>query len=290
VRAGETIREVRDSIPNLVGEGKSFLDTCESVEGAIREKGCEPAFPCNIGVNEVAAHYTASPEDKNVIPSNCVVKLDLGAHFKGYIADSAITVILNAEYEPMLIAAREALDRALRIISPGTKIKDVSRIAERTIESYGYKPISNLCGHRIMPYVIHASPSIPNVISPFVFGKFDSDNIYAIEPFVTTKDAAGIVVNGPSGNIYRLARTKHPKDKASKMLFNQIYHTHRTLPFTLRWLLKGTSAEWFSKRFKILLRERRLESYPVLYEQSGRPVVQAEHSILLTEKETIILT
>lgn len=290
VKAGNVIRQVRNSITNLVDEGKTFLEICENIELAIRKKGCEPAFPCNIGVNEVAAHYTASPDDKNVIPANSVVKLDLGAHLKGNIADTAMTVILNPEYEPMLMAAREAVDRAIKIITPGVKIKDVSRIIQRTIESYGYKPIANLCGHRIMPYIIHASPGIPNVASPFVFGKFESDNVYAIEPFVTTKDAAGIVVDGPCGNIYHLTKLKQPKDKMSRKLYDQIYSTYKTLPFTMRWLLEATNPEEVRKRFEILFRERRLGAYPILHEQTGKPVVQTEHTILLNEKETITLT
>ena len=290
LKAGHVIRQVRNSITNLVYEGKTFLEICESVEEAIRKKGCEPAFPCNICVNEVAAHYTASPDDKNVIPANSVVKLDLGAHLEGNIADTATTVILNPEHEPMLMAAREAVDRAIKTITPGTKIKDASRIIQRTIESYGYRPIANLTGHRILPYIIHTSPSIPNVASPFVFGKFESDNVYAIEPFVTTRDAAGIVTEGPCGNIYHLARLKRPKNKMSRKFFDQIYNTYKTLPFTMRWLFRGANPEEVRRRFEILFRERRLRAYPILYEKTGKPVVQAEHSILLTENETLILT
>jgi len=290
VQAGNVIKHVRDSITNLVDEGKSFLEICETIEEATRKKGCEPAFPCNIGVNEVAAHYTASANDKSVIPANSVVKLDLGAHLQGNIADTAMTVILNPEFEPMLIAAEEALDKAIKLISPGTKIKDVSRSIQRTIESYGYKPIANLCGHRTTPYVIHAGPSIPNIVSPFISGKFESNNVYVIEPFATTRDAAGTVVDGPSGNIYHISRLKRPRDKMPEKLFDQIYATYKTLPFTIRWLLKGTSSEKIMKTFETLLRERYIEAYPIFYEKTGKPVVQAEHSILLTEKETIILT
>ncbi len=35
----------------------------------IRSKGGKPAFPCNVSINEVAAHYTAPPGDKSVIPA-----------------------------------------------------------------------------------------------------------------------------------------------------------------------------------------------------------------------------
>jgi methionyl aminopeptidase len=290
VKAGSAIRQIRNLVTNLVYEGKTFLEICESIEAAIRKKGCEPAFPCNIGVNEVTAHYTASADDRNVIPAGSVVKLDFGAHIEGNLVDAAATVILNPEYEPMLVAATEAVDKAVRIIAPGTKIKDVSRIIQRTIESYGYRPIVNLTGHRIMPYIVHTNPSIPNVASQFTLGKFDSDNVYAIEPFVTTKDAAGITVDGSGGNIYHLTRLKRPKDQMCRKLFDHIYETYKTLPFTLRWLLKETSLGEVRRKFEFLIREGCVKDYPVLYEQTGRPVVQMEHSILLTDKETITLT
>ncbi len=289
VKAGRTVKEIRSRIVNLVREGESFLDICVDIEETTRKKGCEPAFPCNIGVNEVAAHYTASIDDQNVIPADSVVKLDLGAHVDGYVADSAVTVILNPEYEPMLIAAEEALDRALKIISPGTKIRDVSMTIQRTIVAYGYQPISNLCGHGIKPYIVHASPSIPNVASPFLYGKLESDNVYAIEPFVTTKDAAAVVVDGPCGNIYHLTKLKRPKDENCEKLFDRIYAAYRTLPFTTRWILKETSNE-ASRSLERLLETRHVEAYSVFYERTGKPVVQAEHSILLTEKDVILLT
>jgi methionyl aminopeptidase len=290
VKAGSVIRQIRNSMTYLVDEGKTFLEICESIEGAIREKGCEPAFPCNIGVNEVAAHYTASPDDKNVIPAGSVVKLDFGARIEGNLVDAATTIILDPEYEPMFIAAREAVDRAVKVIVPGTKIKDVSRIIQRTIESYGYKPVANLTGHRIMPYIVHASPSIPNVASEFAFGKFDSGNVYAIEPFITTVDAAGVVVAGSCGNIYHIAKMKRLKDKESRDLLRSVYDNYKTLPFTLRWLLKETSPEEMRRGFNFLLIEGYVKDYPIFYEQTGRPVVQMEHSILLTDKETITLT
>lgn len=289
VKAGRTVREIRSRIVDLVYEGKSFLEICEDVEETTREKGCEPAFPCNIGVNEVAAHYTACPDDQNTIPADSAVKLDLGAHVDGYIADTATTVILNPEHEPMLMAAQEALDRALKIVSPGIKIRYVSTIIQRTIEAYGYRPITNLCGHGIKPYIVHASPSIPNVASPFLSGKLEAENVYAIEPFVTTKDGAATVVEGPCGNIYHLTKLKRPKDNKSKGLFDRIYAAYRTLPFTTRWISKENADE-ASGSFERLLEEKCVEAYPVYYERTGKPVVQAEHSILLAEKDIILLT
>jgi methionyl aminopeptidase len=290
VKAGKIIKGIRKSIANFVYEGKSFLEICEFIEESSRRERCQPAFPCNIGVNEVAAHYTASPNDKKVVTADSVVKLDFGVHINGHIADTAMTVILNQEYEPMLLAAEEAIDRVSKILSHGTNIKDVSMIIQKTIESYGYKSITNLCGHRVLPYVVHASPSIPNVYSPSISGKLEAGNVYAIEPFVTVKNAAGLVVEGEGGNIYHITKLKRPKDKMSRNFFEKIYRTYKTLPFTTRWFLKGADVETVKRNLGTLLTEKRIEAYPVFFERTRKPVVQAEHSFLITDKETIFLT
>ena len=53
------------------------IDVCEKTEGLIRAKGGKPAFPCNVSINEVAAHYTSPPGDTLRIPEGSTVKVDL---------------------------------------------------------------------------------------------------------------------------------------------------------------------------------------------------------------------
>jgi methionyl aminopeptidase len=290
IKAGKIIRSVRESIPSFVKEGTSFSTICEHVEGAIRRKGGEPAFPCNIGVNDVAAHYTASPNDAHAIPAYSVVKVDLGAHINGHIADTAITVTLNPEDDPLRIAATEAVDQAIKHIAPGIQIQEISRIIQRTIESHGYQPIRNLTGHGLKPYLVHTPPSIPNVTSPRVMGRFKANHVYAIEPFVTSPDADGQVINGPPGNIYHITTLKHPKNKRSRKLLREIYATYRTLPFTTRWVSPQDVSSQIHPDFTALIREKRVKAYPVLCEKTGQSIAQTEHSVLLTEHETILLT
>ena len=78
-----------------VREGMRILDVCEKAETLIHKRGGTPAFPCNVSVNEVAAHYTSPPQDTQRIPENSLVKIDLGVHVDGYIADTATTICLT---------------------------------------------------------------------------------------------------------------------------------------------------------------------------------------------------
>ena len=77
IKAGQAIADVRERVKGIVEEGMPLLSLCEKVETLINKRSCKPAFPCNVDINEVAAHYTSPQGDLNVIPSGAVVKVDL---------------------------------------------------------------------------------------------------------------------------------------------------------------------------------------------------------------------
>jgi methionyl aminopeptidase len=59
-----------EEIKNFVREDMPIIEVCEKAERLIRKKGGKPAFPCNVSINEIAAHYTSPPNDKSKIPKN----------------------------------------------------------------------------------------------------------------------------------------------------------------------------------------------------------------------------
>ncbi|UCC32833.1 MAG: M24 family metallopeptidase, partial [Candidatus Bathyarchaeota archaeon] len=91
-QAGKIASEVREEMRRRIRVGMPIIDVCERTESLIRVKGGKPAFPCNVSVNEIAAHYTSPPKDKRMIPGDSLVKLDIGVHVDGYIADTATTI------------------------------------------------------------------------------------------------------------------------------------------------------------------------------------------------------
>jgi len=291
IKAGRAIREAKRRVQSFVKEGMRILDICELVEKLLEEQRCRPAFPCGVCINVVAAHYTAGIDDQKVIPPESLVKVDMGAHVEGCIADSAITISINSEHVDMITAAEEALEKAVEVIEPGMKIYEVSSVIEKTIKSYGFKPISNLTGHKLEPYTVHAGVTIPNVASlESRMARFEPGGVYAIEPFVTTREGAGEVINGAGGNILRVARVKAPKDPKLREFFNDVRTTFKTLPFTARWLVDKWGKEFTKAAVEELLRGRLLYEYPVLIERLKKPVAQAEHTVLVLEKEVIVIT
>ena len=62
--------------------GKTVYEICEEVENEIKKRGAKCAFPVNASINEIAAHYTAEPNDPIIIKDTDLVKIDLGAQIK----------------------------------------------------------------------------------------------------------------------------------------------------------------------------------------------------------------
>jgi methionyl aminopeptidase len=287
--AGKIAREVRLEIRRTVREGMPIIDICEKVEGLTREKGGKPAFPCNVSVNEIAAHYTSPPNDKETIPEKAIVKVDIGVHVDGYIADTATTVCLNPEYEDMVNTAEEALEKAVELLQPGLSITRFGSEIQKTIKTRGYKPISNLTGHLIKRYIIHAGKSLPNVFN-LSTSRIKEGEVYGVEPFVTVTDANGRVDNLKEEYIFRYQKNKSLKSPYAKQMLSYIKKNFLTLPFTERWLNKFATSSNYKSAFSELLSSKAVIGYPVFVEASRKPVAQAEYTILIEKDGCTILT
>jgi len=288
-RAGKIAKEVREEVEKTVREGMPIIDLCEKTESLIRGKGGKPAFPCNVSVNEIAAHYTSPPQDERTIPENSLVKIDIGVHVDGYIADTAVTVCFNPEYEGLVRTAEEALKRAVEILRPGLPMSRFGSTIQKVIKTRGFKPISNLTGHLIGRYVIHAGKSLPNVFH-ISASKVNAGEIYGVEPFVTVAEAAGRVESGKEAHIFRFSKPKSLRDPYAKQLLNYIKENFKTLPFTERWLQGRVPSNRYKAAFSELLSSKALMAYPVFIEASRKPVAQAEHTVLLVKDRCIVLT
>ncbi len=282
-QSGRILRETREEMRSQVKENMLIIDVCEQVEGLIRAKGGKPAFPCNVSINEVAAHYTAPPGDTSRIPEGSTVKVDLGVQLDGYVTDTAFTVAFNPEGRAMANTAEQALKVAVENIHGEMSLNKIGSLIESTIRNRGYKPISNLCGHSVGRYLIHAGLSIPNVAETMSLSKVKTGEVYAIEPFVTLPDAVGRVDDSPQSTIYRLLKAKSVKTESAKKMLKHIEANFRTLPFAERWLIGVVPKEQHAAAFKELLSSKAIMSYPVFVEVSGKPVAQAEHTLLMTQ-------
>ena len=107
VRAGEIAREAVAYARTIAKKGSSLRELAEQIEGKIRELGGKPAFPVNLSINEIAAHATPAHDSDD--KAHGLLKVDIGVHLDGFIADTAFSVDLeNSEENKKLIEAAEA--------------------------------------------------------------------------------------------------------------------------------------------------------------------------------------
>ncbi len=289
IKAGKIVAEVRENVRKKNGVGVTLEKRWEEVEGEILKRGAKRAFPVNTSVNEVAAHYTAEPNDEKVVGDTDLIKIDLGAQVNGYIADTAVTVCYDPQYDSLVQAAEDALKNAVSMIKIGVKSSDVGRTIEKTVKQLGFKPIMNLSGHSLAQYTIHAGKSIPNIWSIGSFS-FKGDEAYACEPFVTTDEGSGIVQEGKIKNIFALGSRKRTKNEEADRLQEYIWANFNMLPFALRWLLKDWEEKKARELLEILIKKKVVHSYPILIERNGQRVSQAEHTFIPTENGATITT
>ncbi|MDP6858069.1 MAG: type II methionyl aminopeptidase, partial [Candidatus Nitrosopelagicus sp.] len=286
---GKIAGEIRENVRKTDWVGKTVFEICEHVENEIRKRGAKCAFPVNTSINEVAAHYTAEPNDPLTIKDDDLVKIDLGAQINGYIADTAVTVCYNAEFDNLVQAAELSLSNAMAMMKVGVKSSDVGRTIEKTIKQMGFLPIANLSGHSLDQYTIHAGKSVPNIWSIGSF-TFNENQAFACEPFVTTGEGLGFVHEGKIKNIFALSSRKKTKDKDADKMLDYIWQNFNLLPFALRWLTNEWGEKESRRLLEILVKKKAVHAYPVLVEGNGQRVTQAEHTFIPNETGVTITT
>lgn len=290
LEAGKIASRIRERVRKVDFSGKSLYDICENIEKDIRSNAGIPAFPVNVSLNEIAAHYTAEPGDPTIVNHDDVLKVDIGVQVNGFIADTAVTVSSNVKYQALVASAESALDEAIKMAKLNVSSSAIGEVIERTISRSGFKPIQNLSGHSIEQYTIHAGKSIPNIRTFGSSFQLTANQAYAIEPFVTTKDAQGVVYEGKIRNIFGVVSRKPTKDKNCDDFLQNIWDRFKTLPFTTRWLLSDYEERDARKMLEVLLKRKNIHAYPILVEGNYKVVAQAEHTIILKNNNTEIIT
>ena len=289
INAGKIASEVRENARKKNHVGSTLEEICNSIEREIEKKGGRCAFPVNVSLNEIAAHYTAEPNDKTMVKDTDLLKIDLGVQINGHIADTAVTVCYEPKYDFLVQAAESALKEAMSIIRVGTKSSDVGKTIENTVKQMGGIPIANLSGHSLEQYTIHAGKSVPNIWSVGSF-LFQSTEAYACEPFVTTPEGSGFVREGKIRNIFSLVTRKRTKDEDANKMIDFIWQKFNMLPFALRWFIPEYNEKTARELLEKLIKNKIVRSYPILVEANEQRVAQAEHTFIPQENGVIVTT
>lgn len=285
IRAGKIAAEVRDYGSSLIKKKSSYLEVTQKVEKKIQDLGALPAFPPQMALNEVAAHFTVDPEE-DIVLENQLVSLDVGVMIEGAIGDTAVTVDLSGKYAELIKAAEAALRDATKVMDSGVfSLGKIGRMIEETIVSYGYKPIRNLSGHGLARFEIHKAPTIPN----FDTGdktEIQENSFFAIEPFAST--GAGLIYETDRANIYSVVAKKPIRSIITREVFKEI-EKYKGTPFTTRWLAAKFPLFKVNFALKELLQSKCIHAHPPLIDKDKGMVAQAEHTFYRNQEGKIIV-
>lgn len=281
-QAGRIAREALEHGKKLIKPGEKLLTVCDSVDEFILSKGGLIAFPSQISVNNIAAHYCPDQDDPTIFKEGDLAKIDVGVHINGYVGDNACTIDLG-DHKELVKASQEALISALRLAKPGITLSELGSAIQQAIQKYGLSPIKNLSGHGLGRFEIHTSPSIPN----FDTGdqtELEEGMAIAIEPFAT--NGKGSIYESSNATIFSQHLSKPVRSPFAREILRHI-EQYNNLPFAKRWLTRKFGIGKTSFGLKELIKLDIVKEHPPLPEKGKGLVSQAEHTVIIREKPII---
>lgn len=298
LKAGKIVSDIRSEASKMITDGALVIDLVNYVESEILKTGAEIAFPCNVSINEIAAHYTSPAEDKTQFKAGDMVKLDLGAMVDGYIADSAVTIIASGNidenytqdeinlHEEIIEASAAGLEAAIATARAGVEVSKIGAAVHEAIAEYNLNPIFNLTGHSLEQNNLHAGISIPNYDNHDNY-ILEEGQAVAIEPFATNGE--GIVNDAPGHYIFSYMANKPFRMKTTQKVLKYIQHNHAYVPFSGRWITDEFGNRKGSIALKQLSEAMAIYPYAPLREKKNCFVSQKEHTLII-EKEGCTVT
>ncbi|KAI9505825.1 peptidase M24, structural domain-containing protein [Coemansia spiralis] len=300
-RAAEVHREVRQNVRQRIMPGMDLTTVAEMIENGTRALveangfASGIGFPTGLSLNNCAAHFTPNAGDHIVIQKDDVLKVDFGVHVNGHIIDSAFTMTWNDRYKPLLDAVRDATNTGIRTAGIDVRLGDVGAAIQEVMESYEIeldgkttqiKPIRNLCGHNIGPYLIHSGKSVP-IVANHDQTRMEEGELFAIETFGST--GKGLVDEEGVCSHYSKVEGHHtPRIASAKKLLATISKNFGTLPFCRRYLDRLGESHYYLG-LKSLVDSGAVTAYPPLLDVPGSYTAQFEHTFILrpTVKEVL---
>jgi methionyl aminopeptidase len=192
-RAGKVVRQVLDTVRDLVKPGATTLDLENAAEAKLKELGAKAAFkgyhgyPCVLctSVNSEVVH--GIPSKTRVLKEGDIVSIDCGAIVDGFYGDSAITVPVGSKIDSktqrLLDATQASLRAAIETVKPGATLGDIGAAVQELVEAEGFSVVRDFVGHGIGTRM-HEEPQVPNYGERGRGMKLREGMVIAIEPMV----------------------------------------------------------------------------------------------------------
>ncbi|MBS3123707.1 type II methionyl aminopeptidase [Candidatus Woesearchaeota archaeon] len=292
LKAGKVAAQVREEgLKKLSLPGTSYLEVMDYCEKRVLQLGAELAW-AQFATNDVAAHDCCAEDDRRITKEGDLIKVDIGTHLDGYIADNARTIICSSnssnstaysQEKDLIKAAENALKAAIKLVKPGTQLWQLGEAQYSEAEAMGFTTVTNLCGHTLNRYVVHGGVSIPTFNNKDK-RELQEDWQIAIEPFITA--GHGLVKEKGQSTVFMVGKEQGVRSPYARKILDQV-KLRKGLPFTHRDLTRNLGKGAAAFGLKELLQSKIVRSYPPLAEVTGAKVAQAEHSMVVKDKPII---
>ncbi|MDL2271236.1 M24 family metallopeptidase [Methanobrevibacter sp. OttesenSCG-928-I08] len=196
------------------------------------------------------------------------------------------SLFIYALEEGIIEASQAGLDAAISTVREGVEIRKIGQAVEEAISEYKLNPITNLGGHSVEQWDLHAGLFIPNIDNNDTT-KLKEGQVLAIEPFAT--NGVGFVNDAPGAYIFSFLKNKPFRMAQTKKVLEYIKNTYPNLPFSGRWLTKEFNEHRLPLAIKQLSESMAIYPHNTLKEKTGGLVSQKEHTMIV-EKEGCTIT
>lgn len=145
-------------------------------------------FPksCCTSVNEVICH--GIPDQRPLVDGD-ILNIDVSIYHEGYHADLNETYYIGdkAMADPdnvrVVETARQCLEEAIKVVKPGTPIREFGNIIEKHAKKHGCSTIRTYCGHGVNT-LFHCAPNVPHYAKNKAVGECKPGMTFTIEPMI----------------------------------------------------------------------------------------------------------
>lgn len=185
---GEALLVARE----MVREGVSTFDIDKAIRNHIEKSGAKPSFlgyagfpgSACISINDEVIH--GIPSKKRILMEGDIVKIDVGAFYKGFHGDSARTIPVGKvsdEAMRLIEATEKSFWAGIAKAESGNRIGDIGNAIESCVKEYGYSVVKRYIGHGV-GHELHESPDVPNYGTAGRGVRLCNGMTLAIEPMV----------------------------------------------------------------------------------------------------------
>ena len=185
---GEALILARESIR----EGISTYELDKIIRNHIEKSGAKPSFlgyhgfpgSACISINDEVIH--GIPSKKRILREGDIVKIDVGAFYKGYHGDAARTIPVgkvSEEAEKLIRVTRESFFAGIEKLQVGNRLGDVGHAIDAHVVANGFSTVKKYIGHGI-GHDLHETPDVPNYGTEGRGTRLCAGMTLAIEPMV----------------------------------------------------------------------------------------------------------